>query len=39
MAYMPLVLAFGRQRQRQVDLYEFEGYLIYILSSRTAKTT
>ena len=28
--------AFGRQRQ--VDLSEFEGSLVYIVSSRTAKT-
>ena len=28
--------AFGRQRQ--VDLSEFEGSLVYIASSRTAKT-
>lgn len=34
---MPLVQAFGRQRQ--ADLYEFRINLVYKASSRTARTT
>ena len=33
---MPLIPALGRQRQ--VDLSEFEASLVYIASSRTART-
>ena len=34
-----LILALGWQKQRQVDLYEFEANLVYRASSRTAKAT
>lgn len=33
---MPLIAALGRQKQ--VYLYEFEGILVYIVSSRTVRT-
>ena len=32
---MPLIPALRRQRQRQVDLCEFEASLVYRVSSRT----
>lgn len=35
--YMSLILAF--KRQRQVDLFEFEARLVYIVSSKPTKTT
>lgn len=34
---MSLILAF--KRQRQVDLFEFEASLVYIVSSKHTKTT
>ena len=34
---MPLILAFGRQRQ--ADVREFKVNLVYIVSSRTARAT
>ena len=37
---MPSIPAYRRQRQRQVELCEFEARLVYRVSSRTgAKTT
>jgi hypothetical protein len=34
---MPLILAYGRQRQ--VDLCEFQASLVYGVNSRAARTT
>jgi hypothetical protein len=34
-----LLIAAQRQRQRQVDLYEFEASLVYLVTSRLAGAT
>lgn len=36
---MPLIPASMRQRQRQVNLCEFKGCLVYIMSSRLVRST
>jgi hypothetical protein len=34
--YIPLIPELERQRQRQMELYDFEANLVYIVSSRQA---
>jgi hypothetical protein len=39
MGLRALILALGRQRQRQADLYEFKASLVYRVNSKTARDT